>query len=48
MQKIMLEDAGTVIFGYPQTNMISTTAIKNAEIKPCDYYWLTKDTRPAD
>ena len=48
MQKVILEDAGTVIFGYPQTNMISSFTIKNAEIKPCDYYWLTKDIRPAD
>ena len=48
MQKIILEDAGTVIFGYPQTNMVSNLTVKNAEIKPCDYYWLTKDVRPAD
>ena len=48
MQKIILEDAGTIIFGYPQTNMISNLTVKNAEIKPCDYYWLTKEVRPAD
>lgn len=47
MQKIILEDAATIIFGYPQTNMISNTSITNAEILPCDYYWLTKDIKPA-
>ena len=48
MQKIILDDAGTVVFGYPQTNMISNLSVKNAEIKPCDYYWLTKEIAPAD
>ncbi len=47
MQKILLDDAATVIFGYPETNMISSTAVENAEIFPCDYYWLTKDIKPA-
>lgn len=47
MQKIILADAATVIFGYPQTNMVSNTSVANAEILPCDYYWLTKDIRPA-
>ena len=47
MQKIILDDAATIIFGYPQTNMISNTSITDAEILPCDYYWLTKDIKPA-
>ena len=47
MQKIILEEAGTVIFGYPQTNMVSNLTVTGAEIQPCDYYWLTKDTKPA-
>lgn len=46
MQKIILDDAATIIFGYPQTNMVSNTSISNAEILPCDYYWLTKDIKP--
>ena len=48
MQKIILDDAATVVFGYPQTNMISNLSVKNAEIKPCDYYWLTKEIAPVD
>lgn len=47
MQKIILDDVATIIFGYPQTNMISNTSVANAKILPCDYYWLTKEIKPA-
>lgn len=47
MQKIILQDAATVVFGYPQTNMVSRKGVANANIQPCDYYWLTKDFAPA-
>lgn len=47
MQKILLDDAATLVFGHPQTNMISNTSVADAEILPCDYYWLTKDIKPA-
>lgn len=47
MQKILLEDAATLIFAYPQTNMVSSSHLSGAEIKPADYYWLTKDIKPA-
>lgn len=47
MQRILLDDAATLIFGYPQTNMVSSTGITGAEIFPADYYWLTKDVKPA-
>lgn len=48
MEKILQDDAGILIFGYPQTNMISSRKLKNADIKPCDYYWITKDITPAE
>ena len=47
MQKIIMEDAASLVFGYPETNMISSKAVANAKIMPCDYYWLTKDVKPA-
>ena len=47
MENIMMEDAGTAILGYPKTNMVSNTSVKNANIYPCDYYWVTKDITPA-
>lgn len=48
MQKVILNDAASLVFGHPQTNMVSNTSIKDAEILPCDYYWLTKDIKPAN
>ena len=47
MEKIMMNDAGTVVLGYPKTNMISNKTVANANIYPCDYYWITKDITPA-
>ena len=47
MEKILQDDAATLVFGYPQTNMISSKAVEHADIKPCDYYWITKDITPA-
>lgn len=47
MEKILQDDAATVVFGYPQTNMVSSKAVEHADIKPCDYYWITKDIVPA-
>lgn len=47
MEKIVQDDAATLIFGYPQTNMVSNKSVQNANIYPCDYYWVTKDITPA-
>ena len=48
MQKIIMDDAAAIIFGYPQTNIISNKSITGAKIQACDYYWLTKDWKPAN
>ena len=48
MQKLILDDAASLVFGHPQTNMVSNKSIANAEILPCDYYWLTKDIKSAN
>ena len=47
MQKILLDDAAALIFGFPETNMISSTAVAGAAIRPADYYWITTDIKPA-
>lgn len=47
MEKIVQDDAALLVFGYPQTNMVSNKAVQNANIYPCDYYWVTKDIVPA-
>ncbi|WP_462331834.1 hypothetical protein [Schwartzia sp. (in: firmicutes)] len=43
-----MDDAAAIIFGYPQTNIISNKSITGAKIQACDYYWLTKDWKPAN
>ena len=47
MEKILQDTSATLVFGYPQTNMISTSAVAHADIKPCDYYWITDKITPA-
>ena len=48
MQKILLDDAATIIYGHPQTNIVSSSKVANANIQACDFYWLTKDWQPAN
>lgn len=48
MQQILLDDGATLIFGYPKTNMVSSTRVTGARILPADYYWITKDIKPAE
>lgn len=40
MQQIIMKDAVTIFFGYPKTNMISSSGVIGAEITPADYYWV--------
>lgn len=47
MQQIILDDGAALVFGYPKTNMVFSNNIAGARILPCDYYWVTKDIRPA-
>lgn len=47
IQQIYLDDAATIFLGYPSTNIVSSTNIKNAIMHPADYYWVTKDVMPA-
>lgn len=47
MQQILLNDGVALFFGYPKTNMVSKASVQDADIKPADYYWLTKDIKPA-
>ena len=46
-EKILLDDAATIIYGHPQTNLVSSAKVANADIQACDFYWLTKDWQPA-
>lgn len=48
MQQILMNDGASLFFGYPKTNMISSISVKGAQILPADYYWLTKEIKPAN
>lgn len=48
MQQVLMDDAAALYFGYPKTNMVSSTSIAGAEILPVDYYWVTKEIKPAN
>lgn len=47
MEKVILKDAASLVFVHPKTNMVAKSSIANANIQPCDYYWVTKDIKPA-
>ena len=47
LQQIIMDDSATIIYGYPITNLISSTKIKGAIMHPSDYYWLTDTIAPA-
>ncbi len=48
MQQILLDDGATLIFGYPKTNMVSSTRITGAAITPVDYYWINHNIKLAN
>lgn len=47
MQQIILDDSAAIFFGYPKTNMAFNNKVSGAEILPADYYWVTKNIKPA-
>ena len=47
MEKVLMDDAAAVVYGYPRTNLISRLGIEGARIFPCDFYRLTGDRKPA-
>lgn len=46
IQQIYMDDAASIFFGHPLTNLISSTKLKGAIMHPADYYWVTKDIAP--
>ena len=47
IQQIIMNDGAGLFFGYPETNIISSTKITGATMYPSDYYWVTNKIRPA-
>ena len=47
LQQILLDDAASIFFGYPQTNIISSKRVAGVKMYPSDYYWITNLIKPA-
>ena len=47
MEKIIMDDAGTVVYGYPGMNLVGRTGIKGVRVFPCGFYLLSGDIKPA-
>ena len=48
MQKILMDDAGTFVYGYPRINMISRKGVEGARIFPIDFYWPMGKIKPVE
>lgn len=48
LQQIILDDAAAIVGGYFNNNLVSTEAVTGAYNPPCDFYWITKDIKPAE
>ena len=46
-QQILLNDGAALFLGYPKTNLVNNKWLTNVVMYPTDYYWLTKDIKPA-
>ena len=47
MEQILLDDGAALFLGYPETNIISSKSVTGVKMLPSDYYWVTKDIKPA-
>lgn len=48
IQRLMMDDAAVVFFGYETTYLFSSTKLTGVKMYPMDYYWLTKDLALAE
>ena len=48
IQQMYMDDAASIFFGHPLTNIVSSKKIKNAIMHPADYYWITDKIMPAN
>ena len=47
LQQNIIDNAGALVFGYYNSNMVSTKNVKGADISTADYYWITYEIKPA-
>lgn len=48
LQQILLDDAAVLVYGYYNFNLCSTGAVTGAYCPTSDFYWITKDIKPAE
>ncbi|WP_303865146.1 ABC transporter substrate-binding protein [Alkalibaculum bacchi] len=47
LQQMILDDSVALVYGYYNYNICSTSAIEGAYCPTSDFYWVTKDIKPA-
>ena len=47
LQQILKEDAAVIVGGYYKTNICWSENVTGVTYLPVDYYWITKDIKPA-
>ncbi len=47
LQQILIDDAATMVWGFYGSNVCFSENMENVIASTCDYYWITKDTKPA-
>ena len=46
-QQILLDDGAALFLGYAKANIVNKNWLTNVVMYPTDYYWLTKNIKPA-
>ncbi|MDY2627705.1 MAG: ABC transporter substrate-binding protein [Lachnospiraceae bacterium] len=47
LQQIMIDDVASICYGSYNFNICATSAVEGVHSYTCDYYWVTKDIKPA-
>lgn len=48
VQQLIINDAASIFYAYPETNIISGKNVTGVQMLPADYYWLTHAVKPAN
>ncbi|WP_409967741.1 ABC transporter substrate-binding protein [Bengtsoniella intestinalis] len=48
LQQILIDDAATMVWGFYGSNVCYTENVTDVVASTSDYYWVTKDTKPAN
>ena len=48
LQQILIDEAVTMVWGFYGSNVCYTNNVTDVVASTSDYYWITKDTKPAN